>query len=283
MSNLKGILRGGYYNYLYFKKLNKLNINRNQIIILATIAKSGTHYFKFLLSNYINLMSDRDAKPMTPNEVNNFFPNIWHKCYSSNSQSIQSPSKKPMKFIGYFDMPRTHVAYDSRMNGSKILHLYRNPLDYCVSMYFYKYVNNPKFKNKLKSPYEVFEKEFEKYIFPYISYRKQSFSKNNYILRISYEDFIIKTEIIFKIILNWLGVEVDIELLEKAIFSSSKATLKRMEKKEPIHTNRKNLKGSFLRSGKIGEWKNYFSDEQLNNIKKKLLEFNISLDEFIIS
>ena len=73
MSNLKGILRGGYYNYLYFKKLNKLNINRNQIIILATIAKSGTHYFKFLLSNYINLMSDRDAKPMTPNEVNNFF------------------------------------------------------------------------------------------------------------------------------------------------------------------------------------------------------------------
>ena len=93
MSNLKGILRGGYYNYLYFKKLNKLNINRNQIIILATIAKSGTHYFKFLLSNYINLMSDRDAKPMTPNEVNNFFPNIWHKCYSSNSQIIQSPSK----------------------------------------------------------------------------------------------------------------------------------------------------------------------------------------------
>ena len=70
-----------------------------------------------------------------------------------------------MKFIGYFDMPRTHVAYDSRMNGSKILHLYRNPLDYCVSMYFYKYVNNPKFKNKLKSPYEVFEKEFENIFF----------------------------------------------------------------------------------------------------------------------
>ena len=284
MSNINKLLRSYYYNYLYNRKLNQIKIKKNQIIILATIAKSGTHYFKFLLSNYINLLNNKkNSKPLSPKGVNDYFPNIWHKAYVAKDSKIIKPLNKTMETIGYYDMPRTHVQYDKRMRGSKILHLYRNPLDYCVSMYYYKYVHNPLFKNILNSPYEVFENEFDKYIYPYLSYKKESFSKKNNILRISYEDFVMNTEIVFNIILKWLGVEVDLQLVQKAIFNSSKNTLRRFEKKEPIHIGRTNLKGSFLRSGKVGEWKKYFTNVQIKNVNKKLARFNLSLDEFIIS
>ena len=42
------------------------------------------------------------------------------------------------------------------------------------------------------------------------------------------------------------------------------------------------VKASFVRSGKIGEWKEYFNEEEIVQISEILEENSISLTEFIL-
>lgn len=243
-------------NYLKFFCSNfllkiKYQCSFSDLIILATTAKSGTHYMKFLLYNYIRLLDDNKNYPATPNEMNTAMPNDWHKTYNKSCK-IEIPSKLIKKYLGYFDITRTHIHYIDMMKNSKIIHIYRNPLDYCVSLYFYKYVNQNKENNLIKSPYDVFRFDFSNYMNTYISFRDLAKQKKNNLIRIRYENLVRNPELTLKILIRWLGVRVDNNLITKAIEYSSMDRLKELEKKELIHPKRKNLKQSFFK-----KWKNW--------------------------
>ena len=70
-------------NYIFYKSyLKKNNIDESKLLILATIPRSGTHLIKFLFSNYIKLLACKtQSEPVSPDEMNNFFPNNYQFMY----------------------------------------------------------------------------------------------------------------------------------------------------------------------------------------------------------
>ena len=164
---------------LYENRLKQLNMNKKQLLILGTIARSGTHYSKFLIGNYLKLAAGNSDGSLTGEEMYSMLPNRWYKSYL-NVRNMPFGSiwpdeyKKPtphLELLGLQDIARSHEIYQTRFwDDSPVLHLYRNPLDYAVSIYYYMYKNRQG-AIKVKSPVEVLDLRFNSYVRMYMSYR----------------------------------------------------------------------------------------------------------------
>jgi hypothetical protein len=246
----------------YDRNLRRLQTKKSRLLILATIANSGTHYMKFLLANYVNLAAGGSERPISANEMNAMLPNIWHKAYWDPAE-YKRPTNL-LSLLGLDDIPRSHFEYQYRYwRQSRTLHLFRNPLDYAVSQFFYKYEFREGLSGTVSGPAEVLETHFDDYTRFYRSYREAAETGNHRILRISYEDLIRTPQACLRIIIKWLGVEPDPALVETATLFSSKDVVAQLEKDGPIHPDRADLKGSFVRDGSIGQWKKYFDKSDL--------------------
>ena len=226
------------YHSHYKTLLNANSISEDKLLILATVARSGTHYVMLLLTNYINLLNGSGFQ-IGPSEMNKILPNNWHLNYMSYHKLplgpfIQSPPKKPnklIKSIGLDEITRSHSLFQSiYWKKSQILHLYRNPLDYSVSLYNYKHKKRSDLPNRCKNPSEVMELKFENYCDMYNSYKKASKSGRYRILRISYENLIQNPNFYLGSIISWLGNEPDYNLINKAVNFSSINKVQKLKK-----------------------------------------------------
>jgi len=280
----KNILRPvyRYSKHLRYKRwLWRLQVSKQQLLILATIPRSGTHYMKFLLANYVKLLSNENSKPVDAGEMNSMLPNLWHRTYL-NFTDHQTPTRL-LDSIGLHDIPRSHIEYmHPYWDKSRVIHLYRNPLDFAVSFYFYKYENRSGLKGTVSGPAEVMEKHFEYYIKMYLSYRDVAHEGNASLLRISYEDLVRYPQFFLGMILRWIGVEPKPSLLDAAVRHSSRDTMRRLEKNNPINPRAKDLNGNFVRNGGIGQWKEYFDSSDVSKIERKLSRVGIKLKEFVL-
>ena len=207
----------------------KNNIQENRLLILATIARSGTHYMMILLSNYINYISGGN-RSIGPSDMNKMLPNNWHLSYMSyrnipfgpyHVNSIVTPDKR-LKFIGLSDITRSHSTFQKVFwkNGN-ILHLYRNPLDYSVSLFNYKHKKRIGKKNPANSPQEVLNEKFANYVEMYKSYIEATNSGKYKIFRLPYELLIKDPEYYLNAVLTWLGIDPKKEIISRAVLTSS--------------------------------------------------------------
>jgi hypothetical protein len=281
-------------NYpLYSHYLKKNNVDKSKLLILGTIPRSGTHLMKFLFANYINLIKfGFESKAITPSEMNSFFPNNYQYSYINLKarpfgkvyvNNIEKPINL-LKYIGLDDFTRSH-AYFQRVywKNSPVLHTYRNPLDYSVSMFNYMFKNRNS-NLKINSPMEVFDQYSEYYISMYLSYFEASKKAKFKILRLSYEQLVKETEVSFSIILHWLGLEPNEIYISEA---SKRSSIKKVNTLEEITKSQINpaaslKKGSFISSGKTGQWKDYFSNSDIELVEMKLNKYAVSLDDFDI-
>ncbi|MCK5706700.1 MAG: sulfotransferase domain-containing protein [Candidatus Aureabacteria bacterium] len=276
---------------LYENRLKQLNMNKKQLLILGTIARSGTHYSKFLIGNYLKLAAGNSDGSLTGEEMYSMLPNRWYKSYL-NVRNMPFGSiwpdeyKKPtphLELLGLQDIARSHEIYQTRFwDDSPVLHLYRNPLDYAVSIYYYMYKNRQG-AIKVKSPVEVLDLRFNSYVRMYMSYRMAARAGNAKLLRISYEDLKRYPETCLRIILRWLGVEPRDSLVNLAVQYSAIKNVKKLEEAGGVvNPTATSLKGKFARDGSIGQWKKYFNNTDINRFRQKFKDVGISLDEFTL-
>jgi len=65
------------------------------------------------------------------------------------------------------------------------------------------------------------------------------------------------------------------------------ASIKETRKEEAhlggaIHAPKEGLKGSFARSGKVGQWREFFDEADLDRIRTRLRKGGIDLEEFCL-
>lgn len=281
-------------NYIFYKSyLKKNNIDESKLLILATIPRSGTHLIKFLFSNYIKLLAcNTNAEPVSPDEMNNFFPNNYQFSYfnlkarpfkSMYVNNIDKPTSY-LKEIFLNDFTRSHAIFQEiYWKNSPVLHTYRNPLDYAVSMYHYMFKNRNT-KSNISCPMDVFDKYFDYYTEMYLSYLNASKSSKYKLLRMPYEHLMRDPEVSFSIILHWLGIEPIEKYVAEACERSSIKKVVKLEalSDSKINPNASIKKGSFVKSGNTGQWKNFFSNSDLEIIEARLNKKNISLTDFDI-
>ena len=251
------------------------------MMILTPPGRSGTNYTKFLIANYLKLLTGTSEGPVDANTMRDMFPNTWDHAYIG-ARNYANPTPG-LDLLGLDDLADIHSPYQTPYwDGSKVLHIYRNPLDYFVSHYYFTYEYRSKRAGTVADPVEVMGLHLENYAVNYLSYRKIAQSSRTNLLRLTYEDLITYPEATLRIVLRWLGVEADSRCVELATEYSSRDTMRKIEDRDGpidpiIDADRK-----FVRNGSIGQWKEHFNSEDVDLARKEFKRFGINLDEFTL-
>ena len=276
----------------HYKPLVKSNnICEEDMLVIGTIARSGTHYMMILLANYLAKLGDINSS-IGPSEMNEIFPNNWHLHYMSYHKLPLGPfnllePKNPnanIKKIGLTEVTRSHSLFQKiYWRKSPVLHLYRNPLDYAVSLYNYKHKKRPDLPDRCASPNEVLELKFQNYVAMYKSYQSAAKDGKYTVLRISYENLITQPAFYLTAVLQWLGYEPIKEVIESTVIASSINKIKIAEQAgAKVNPDAIDLKGSFISSGQIGQWKNHFDSKLLSKWTDAFYKEGIDLNTFIL-
>lgn len=261
--------------------------NRNKILILATQTKTGTHFIRYFICTYLYLLKNQKSEiNLDLSIMGDYLPNSW------GSYLHKKPYREPSKLLQNFeldDIPRVHSSYNSLWNKNYVLHTYRNPFDFAVFYFFYKYVilNNYKYS----SPYELLIDKIDEFVLGYKSFYSFKNNKTN-ILSFSFEEIYKNKNIVFEIIFDWLGISIDIAIFKKSleIVSKHKPTYwgageKWFWDKTKLNSNDKKLiefENTINENGPIGIWRKYFDDNQFKEITKVLYKNHLSINEFIL-
>lgn len=204
---------------LFRLQLLVAGLRRQEILILATITKTGTHYVRFLIAYYIQMLS---LKKLGKNFkikhddliVDNYFPNSWHTAYTF-IRKRKSPTKH-LKLIGLYDIPRSHMKLRKfAWKKFKVLHTYRDLKDQAVVSWNTKYKCNNKLAKEYKNIENVTKLSIKDNNSQLDSFSDIS-SKNINHLRINFTEIFKSPADTLALILQWLGEEPDMEICRLA-------------------------------------------------------------------
>lgn len=275
-SSLRNILAVVQYHYL-------LGPKEKNFIVLNSIHKSGTTYFRLIFANYLKLYYDKTQALITYKEMqSNIIPNERDGCFFKKNRKYIEPNDKVIRNTKYQDLIYGHSYKFLEYCQGKIISLHRNPLDVIVSRYFYSWAYRAEKENPYNRPGDVIDWVLDKYIEHYNCLKKLAVKKSN-ILRISYEMMILNPYVTFITVLNWLNIPLNVDKVKQAIMFSDIKNVRLEEEMngKAIHAP-EGYKGYFTRSGKIGQWKAYFNEDEFKYIVRRLEDSDIDIGEFII-
>jgi len=107
----------------------------------------------------------------------------------------------------------------------------------------------------------------------------------SHVLLVAYEEMKLNPNDTMRRVLTHLNVDVHDNLIEFAVEASAANKVKETEKKRgrAIHAPVAGLKGSFVRSGAIGQWQESFTDDDVKRARDVLARYDVSLDEFVLT
>tara|TARA_B100001059_G_C17823187_1_gene579638 strand:- start:644 stop:1492 length:849 start_codon:yes stop_codon:yes gene_type:complete len=249
------------------------NYYGKNILILRTIPRSGSHFFMNIFANYIALNFFEQKKSLEYIDIKDKFWNGYHPYHILFNQ------KKILQTTGFINFVFVHVLHDlrnKRFNYSNkkfggMINLYRNPFDNYVSVLNFQKKNVKKIN---------LSEYLESYCLAYLSIK--DLEKKNNVINIPYEDlYRYPFQTMIKV-LTFFNISRSNDILEKAINSSD---IKKIKLEEKNHNNKSFYSSSLsshVNSGKIGQWKNFLSNKDINFIEKHINKHGILLDEFIL-
>lgn len=261
------------------------------IVWLTSYPKSGNTWFRMFLSNYINnsdnpvSLEEIEYTPiagsavdfeeiiglnpfeLTAEEVDLWRPDMYRIISEENLKSKEICYKK------------THDAYTINANGKPIfpeevsrcaIYFVRNPLDVCISFANHsaskieKTVDlvlneNASLAGNKSGQLRQILKSWKSHI---ESWQSQLLIPIHFV---RYEDMLQKPVETFEGIIRFLELEIDEIRLKKAICNSDFKQLQQMEQ-ETGFKEKTQLSKSFFWKGKIGNYRDYLSEEQISRI-----------------
>ena len=260
---------GAYYRFAHRDLCHQYSELHRNSIVLNTMRKSGSHYLMSVIGNYIfNFYREDYAR------VDLIY--IKSEIFNSNLK------EDFVKILGAENIYWQHeniYLYDCPANH--IIHTYRNPLDSLVSRIYYNYINRSNVVD-----FDM-QEAIDESLFRYaLHYHQVEFArKRKNIGMFAYEDMILRPEYVFEKVLVFLDIEYKPELLQFSIKASQKSEVRKDEEKycsEGGNFVARNSTSSFVRSGKIGEWRDFFDDRQIKYIFSRLKKYKIDVNRFIL-
>ena len=261
------------------------------IVWLASYPKSGNTWFRMFLANYLSnsdnpiSLEEIEQTPiassavdfeeivglnpfeLTAEEVDLYRPDIY--------QTLSKEAKESGKIL----YKKVHDAYTLNAKGEPIfpdeathcaIYFVRNPLDVCVSYANHSADNIENKANfilneeasiagKKSSQLRQILMSWESHI---NSWKNQNRIRTHFV---RYEDMLQKPMETFGGIIQYLGLDYDQENLERAILFSDFKLLQQMEQENGFREKAQVCK-SFFWKGKIGNYKKYLTEEQIEKI-----------------
>ncbi|XP_047978672.1 cytosolic sulfotransferase 5-like [Salvia hispanica] len=242
-------------------------------VILVTFPKTGTTWLKSLLYSILNRSSKHKLVAEHPHEL---VPFLELQVFAEADEPLvlAAPSNEPRLFA-------THIPYQLltktlESSDCKVVYLTRNPKDTLVSLWHF--VN----KWNMEKPDQSLSLDEASYKFcrgvspfgPYydhvLGYRELSLKKPENVMFVTYEEILEDPHGYVKKLGDFLGCpfeeegEVDEIVKNCSIEVLSSHDVNKSEKSPTWFPS--SPYNSFFRKGKIGDYKNYLSDESIQRI-----------------
>lgn len=259
------------------------------IVWLASYPKSGNTWFRMFLANYLantetplpftNIINASIASSavdfeeqlglnpfeLTPDEVDFYRPDLYRFLAEDNSGEIQYKKTHDAYTFNKNDLP----LFPSDASLSAV-YFVRNPLDVCVSYANHSASNVEKIVNFILNKEATLagykSGQLRQVLLSwqehYFSWSKQT-EIPVYIVR--YEDMKRMPMQTFGGIVHFLNLEYEKERLYSAIINSDFKLLQQMEQENGFREKMQKCE-SFFWKGNIGNYENYLSEEQIQNI-----------------
>lgn len=251
--------------FLYIK--NILSLKKNDIF-LVSFPKSGNTWVRFYICNLINQI----PKYHFTNEPVNF-----RMLDNTMVELNASDLTRKWQFEGFPRIIKTHLAYKAVFGKRKTVLIIRDPKDVMVSFFKYETTKTNNYNRRFKS--DSFEEFIRHPKFGVESWCKHYLSwKEHANLIIRYEDIQLDDRKVFTELNKFLRISVPDEILEKALELSRFDNIKKIEvEKDSLIAEKFGASFRFARSGKTGQWKNFFSEKDMNYLTKILERYSINL------
>ena len=229
---------------------------KKEDIFITSYPKSGNTWLRFLLANIIN------DKNVDFSNIEKIIPDIYR---NKDSNLLKMPAPRILKSHEYFDPKYPKTVY-----------IVRDPLDVALSLFYFMKKLDVLCNDSSEEEYVMrlltgeFNGTFGSWADNVGSWYGASKGSKK-ILIIKYEELISNTEHELKKVLKFLNIKYTKDQLQKAIKNSSFKKMSLLENKTNKFWLGKKMRADykFVRSGKINEGKEFFSDK---SIKKLTLE-----------
>jgi len=257
------------------------NYHGKHAFILRTIPRSGSHYFMNILANYIGFQFFNEKNSLDLLDIKEKFWSGLNPCHNYYD------SEKMFRLTGFKNFIFVHVSHDHRFkhfnyykkNVRGLVNLYRNPLDAIVSSYF-RVLNHRNISTMNKKKRKNFiNMKVEDYIKQYTSINEMREKKN--VINISYENLYLNPLDIMNEVLNFFKIPLSEKNLNKSIQQSNINYIKEKEKNFNNRSFYNSKVSSHIHSGKINQWKKFFSSDEIKRIETQFNKSGISFNEFI--
>lgn len=261
---------------------------------LATHHKAGTHWTKYVISNYINfVLNGAGADRVDYDEMESmFFPYRLEKI--ENPEKIKHPLRDLFKekldidalYWSHYESKHANLYKDSLKTAFQC----RNALDFIVSKFHYdlKRLNKNKSSGELviNHPWKLHPNITKNWINKINDMNALAVNTPDKFIITSYENLRERTFFEYKKIIEHLFGKVNDDYLKKAIELSSIDNARKDEqlRKKAIVGHSYSIAkdgsleaNSFVRSGEVGQYKKYFEDWQMQEIKEIIIN-NVDRD-----
>ena len=177
-------------------------------LLLRTMQKSGSHLFLSSLGNYVNLQYNNNVDRLDYPTLKRV---IWDNDWSYDNHVLSNTGYKSFIFRHDFEARNRYI-----LSSKRIINLYRNPFDMCVSLYFYDYKNRNKTKGnearfkkykEIDSPVDFMDIFIDRYISSY--QELLHFSKYDNVVNYSYEELVTDTFSVLQDTLEFCDIAID--------------------------------------------------------------------------
>lgn len=232
-------------------------------VFLISYPKSGNTWVRFYVCNLINELPEFHFtnSEITFSVLDSMMPEMGF-----------SNLKEDWKFNSFPRIVKSHRKYSFLFSGNKSVLLIRDPKDVMISYYeFDKKRTKPKFNGS----FSEFIRD-KKFGLPAWCKHYLSWINNvGYVLR--YEDLKIDDHKVFKSFNEFLDINVSESAFHNAVMKSRFENVSKMELKSgQSDKNKHNKDFKFTRSGKSGQWIDYFSKDDLSYCSAVLRKFSIN-------
>lgn len=215
---------------------------RRDDVLLASFPRAGSTWLRLFLCNLISL-SEWDGREVNRALMNATMPRLGHDNLFRSWQHATIPR-----------VIRAHRDYSPVFGRIRSFGLLRDPRDVMVSFYHFtkdrRGLHDEAFRGFIRDPKFGLEKWFKHYR----SWRDQ------WELTLKYEDMLRDPEREFRRVLEFLGVRVAEDLWREAV---ARASFHESRKAERLGSPAREAGALFFRQGSSGQWRTYFSDEDL--------------------
>ncbi|MFC7877367.1 sulfotransferase domain-containing protein [Isoptericola sp. NPDC057391] len=257
-------------------------LHSEDVVTVATVQKSGTHWMRFFLTNYARALAD----PAVERPIS--YPELQREFYGNNRWQVfrgAEPYREPCTLLaahGVSDVTMQHFRHDVDpfvfSPGRKIM-LYRNPLDYVVSLYHYTIKQRPEQRDKARHPRDVVEPMLDTYARHLLTLGSYRDDPDVHVA--SYESLKSDPGARFREVVRFLGLPLVDDAVDRALALSDISTIRATEEQVGRSMVVK-LDGYFTRDGSIGQWKEFFDDDDVERARRVLAAHGLDLDAFTV-